>query len=120
MPAHIVQADDARQVEALAQQLERLAGPVALGWEEPPLGGPPGAAASVSSMQLLSGTWRLLYSSGFNGGSLGGRRPGPPAAVVPAALGSVYQVIDPQTVSFSVGSSDATGLLSMQKMQDSN
>ena len=32
----------------------------------------------------LQGRWRLVYSSGFaSTGSLGGRRPGPPAAVVP-------------------------------------
>lgn len=38
-------------------------------------------------------------SSGFNSGSLGGRRPGPPAALVPLVLGQVYQVIDCQAVS---------------------
>ena len=32
----------------------------------------------------LQGRWSLVYSSGFaSTGSLGGRRPGPPAAVVP-------------------------------------
>eukprot|EP00878_Enallax_costatus_P022275 GHUV01023620.1.p1 GENE.GHUV01023620.1~~GHUV01023620.1.p1 ORF type:complete len:178 (+),score=50.70 GHUV01023620.1:323-856(+) len=45
-------------------------------------------------MDRLAGTWRLIYSSGFNGGSLGGSRPGPPAALVPTVLGQVYQVID--------------------------
>ncbi|KAJ9514963.1 hypothetical protein QJQ45_002787 [Haematococcus lacustris] len=40
------------------------------------------------------GCWRLLYTSGFNTGSLGGQRPGPPAALVPVALGQIYQVID--------------------------
>jgi len=49
-------------------------------------------------MDKLAGTWRLIYSSGFNGGSLGGRRPGPPAALVPLVLGQVYQVINNQTV----------------------
>ncbi len=31
-------------------------------------------------------------------GSLGGRRPGPPAALFPTVLGQVYQRIDPDTV----------------------
>jgi hypothetical protein len=44
------------------------------------------------------GTWRLIYSSGFNSGSLGGSRPGPPAAFVPLILGQIYQVIDTQQV----------------------
>lgn len=38
-------------------------------------------------------------SSGFNSGSLGGRRPGPPAAFVPLTLGQVYQEIDLKVVS---------------------
>lgn len=34
--------------------------------------------------EKLQGQWRLVYSSGFaSTGSLGGTRPGPPAAVVP-------------------------------------
>jgi hypothetical protein len=45
-------------------------------------------------MPTFTGTWRLVYSSGFNTGSLGGRRPGPPAALVPTILGQVYQRID--------------------------
>ena len=32
-----------------------------------------------ATMQLLGGTWRLVYSSGFSTGSIGGNRPGPPA-----------------------------------------
>ena len=32
-----------------------------------------------ATMQLLGGTWRLIYSSGFSTGSIGGTRPGPPA-----------------------------------------
>ncbi len=38
---------------------------------------------------MLSGTWRLVYSSGFASGSLGGQRPGPPAALVPVTIGQV-------------------------------
>jgi hypothetical protein len=48
---------------------------------------------------LFPGTWRLIYSSGFNNGSLGGSRPGPPAAFVPLILGQVYQVINTREVS---------------------
>ena len=32
-----------------------------------------------ATMQLLGGTWRLIYSSGFSTGSIGGSRPGAPA-----------------------------------------
>ncbi len=32
-----------------------------------------------ATMQQLGGTWRLIYSSGFSSGSIGGSRPGPPA-----------------------------------------
>ena len=39
-------------------------------------------------MALLSGTWRLVYSSGFaSSGSLGGLRPGPQAALLPITIG---------------------------------
>lgn len=31
----------------------------------------------------FGGTWRLLYSSAFEGGNLGGSRPGPPASIGP-------------------------------------
>ena len=40
-------------------------------------------------MSLLSGTWRLVYSSAFASGSLGGFRPGPQAALVPVTIGQV-------------------------------
>ncbi len=45
------------------------------------------------TMALLDGRWRLLYSSGFSSGSLGGRRPGPSFAAGPFTLGQVYQDI---------------------------
>lgn len=44
-------------------------------------------------MALLDGRWRLLYSSGFASGSLGGRRPGPSFGSGPFTLGQVYQDI---------------------------
>ena len=31
-----------------------------------------------ATMQQLGGTWRLIYSSSFSTGSIGGSRPGPP------------------------------------------
>ena len=42
-----------------------------------------------SAMSLFSGTWRLVYSSAFASGSLGGFRPGPQAALVPVTIGQV-------------------------------
>lgn len=40
-------------------------------------------------MDMLYGTWRLVYSSAFSRGGLGGSRPGPPPALVPFKLGQV-------------------------------
>ena len=40
-------------------------------------------------MGLLSGTWRLVYSSAFASGSLGGLRLGPQAALIPVTIGQV-------------------------------
>jgi len=73
-------AREADEVDRLAVMLEEMGGGVDL--------------ANTESAAQLPGTWRLVYTSGFNGGSLGGRRPGPPAALVPTTLGQVYQVID--------------------------
>lgn len=42
-----------------------------------------------SGLAQLSGTWRLVYSSGFSSGSIGGRQPGPSASLLPARLGQV-------------------------------
>eukprot|EP00887_Chlorella_sp_A99_P001775 scaffold19.g1775.t1 len=82
-------ADEAERVEALCRELQELqGGPVMLSWEKT------GAAeAVVCGWWCLDGRWRLLYSSGFASGSLGGRRPGPQAALVPLQLGQVYQDI---------------------------
>ena len=45
------------------------------------------AAGGKPTMALLDGRWRLLYSSGFASGSLGGRRPGPSFGSGPFMLG---------------------------------
>ena len=86
-----MQAREAQEVDDLCSQLERLAGGIDLkpripgdidyanGTVDEPSGAP----------EKLAGMWRLVYTSGFNTGSLGGRRPGPPAALVPTTLGQV-------------------------------
>lgn len=51
------------------------------------------ADESLFDLSLFSGRWRLVYTSGFSSGSLGGERPGP-AFGSPVALGQVYQVVD--------------------------
>jgi hypothetical protein len=53
----------------------------------------PAADGGKPSMAQLDGRWRLLYSSGFTSGSLGGRRPGPSFASSPVTLGQVFQDI---------------------------
>lgn len=41
-------------------------------------------------LDLLQGRWRLVYSSAFASGSVGGQRPGPPIGrLVPLTLGQV-------------------------------
>ncbi|KAL4421139.1 hypothetical protein ABPG77_000774 [Micractinium sp. CCAP 211/92] len=79
-------ADQAERVEALVKRLEALGGPVSLSWERP-------AGDSKPGMALLDGRWRLLYSSGFTSGSLGGRRPGPAFGSSLVTLGQVFQDI---------------------------
>jgi len=71
---------DQRRVDDAATALERSAQP------SPQLN-----AAQVDD---LGGRWRLVYSSGFGSGSLGGRRPGPPPPA--AQFGQVFQDIDTQ------------------------
>lgn len=103
------QARAASDVDELCSMLEGLAGAVApltppatsvsAGSSENSSSSASDGSTSGSGQDLLAGVWRLVYSSGFNSGSLGGRRPGPPAALVPAALGQVYQRIEPRTVS---------------------
>lgn len=77
-------SDDVIRVDNLVAQLESLGGPVVLGLSDD---------SGRSGMDLLNGRWRLVYSSGFAGGSLGGARPGPPSALVPLTLGAIYQDI---------------------------
>lgn len=84
-------AREARDVDELVQSLEDVGGPVVLSWKA---GDGLGSGSAGAPMQLLGGCWRLIYSSAFNGGSLGGRRPGPPAPLAPGLPGQVYQVID--------------------------
>lgn len=49
-------------------------------------------------LDKLQGRWRLIFSSGFNSGSLGGRRPGPSINRLPLiSIGLVYQRIDVPT-----------------------
>jgi hypothetical protein len=42
-------------------------------------------------LELLQGRWRLVFTSGFATGSLGGERPGPSLGrLLPLTLGQVY------------------------------
>ncbi|KAH7617667.1 hypothetical protein Ndes2526B_g07531 [Nannochloris sp. 'desiccata'] len=81
--------DDVTKVENFVLQLENAGEPVVLDI--------PTSDSSTnkrkSCLKLLDGRWRLAYSSGFSGGNLGGRRPGPPASLAPVTLGAVYQDI---------------------------
>lgn len=87
-----LQLREAQEVDRLCRKLEDTAGPLTLKWSTSR------SSPDASTMDKLAGTWRLIYSSGFNGGSLGGSRPGPPAALVPTVLGQVYQVINADQV----------------------
>ena len=48
-----------------------------------------GGKGEKSPLSQFGGTWRLVYSSAFASGSLGGFRPGPQAALVPITIGQV-------------------------------
>lgn len=87
------------EVEALTRQLERT-------WHATDLqaGAVPPSISLLDSMigpcpvlqadpAPLAGKWRLVYSSAFGTGSLGGRYPGPPKAGLPFTLGQVFQRI---------------------------
>lgn len=82
-------SDDVTRVENLALQLENAGEPVVLDI----LTSNNSTNKRKSRLELLDGRWRLAYSSGFSGGNLGGRRPGPPASLAPVTLGAVYQDI---------------------------
>ncbi|GAQ81022.1 plastid-lipid associated protein PAP [Klebsormidium nitens] len=47
-----------------------------------------------SQLDKLNGKWRLVYTSSFSSGSLGGSRPGPPFVGSNLTLGQVFQRID--------------------------
>jgi hypothetical protein len=51
------------------------------------------AGPAAPTPAALDGRWRLLFSSAFASGSLGGARPGPPAGFGPFRLGAVQQDI---------------------------
>eukprot|EP00850_Spirogloea_muscicola_P019951 SM000203S06127 [mRNA] locus=s203:56327:57859:- [translate_table: standard] len=70
--------EQASKVGEAARRLEAAGEPVAL----------PG------DLGKLQGRWRLVYTSGFESGSLGGLRPGPSFVRLPFTLGQVYQRID--------------------------
>eukprot|EP00271_Cylindrocystis_brebissonii_P006217 TRINITY_DN18901_c0_g1_i1.p1 TRINITY_DN18901_c0_g1~~TRINITY_DN18901_c0_g1_i1.p1 ORF type:complete len:338 (-),score=18.28 TRINITY_DN18901_c0_g1_i1:555-1568(-) len=70
--------DEAVRVEDAAVALERAGNIVEL----------------PEMLPVAEGKWRLVYSSGFLTGSLGGERPGPPVGRLPLKLGQVYQRID--------------------------
>jgi hypothetical protein len=85
---------EARAVDALARRLERAAPAAAATEGDGGADDDPAAAASARRPPLAPGCWRLIWSSAFGGGSLGGSRPGPPAALTPFVLGGVFQVVD--------------------------
>lgn len=82
----------AMQVESAALALTEQSEPISLSWTPAS-----GEEEKPSGLAQLSGTWRLVYSSGFASGGLGGRQPGPPTSLLPGKLGQVYQVISPYT-----------------------
>ena len=46
-------------------------------------------------LERMQGLWKLVYSSGFLSGSLGGRRPGPEIGRTPIKLGEVSPLHSP-------------------------
>ncbi|GAB4819235.1 hypothetical protein N2152v2_006281 [Parachlorella kessleri] len=83
--------DQGELVGALCRRLEAEGGQVVLSWDQSYAGG---QQQHTPGNALLSGRWRLLYSSAFSTGSQGGFYPGPPFALSPFRLGQVYQDID--------------------------
>lgn len=73
-----LQVEQAGLVRRTAEQLEKVGGRVTLDWIA--------RGSSHATLDLLGGTWRLVYSSAFENGNLGGSRPGPPAGLVPFSL----------------------------------
>ena len=62
----------------VSRRMEDVAGEPYLTWKA--------AGKARASMEELSGVWRLVYSSAFLTGNLGGSRPGPPSGLLPIAL----------------------------------
>lgn len=62
-------------------------------------------------LKLMQGLWKLVYSSGFQSGSLGGRRPGPEIGRTPIKLGEVWSMLTPLHCPFICGSGvDISGM----------
>ncbi|KAK4266174.1 hypothetical protein QN277_027134 [Acacia crassicarpa] len=71
--------DDLRKADDAAKELEGVGGLVDL----------------TVDLDKLQGRWKLIYSSAFSSGTLGGSRPGPPTGrLLPITLGQVFQRID--------------------------
>lgn len=90
-------ATDVARVEAAALKLQQLAG--AFHFSCQPYDS--GDASRVVESSFMTSRWKLMYSSAFSGGSLGGERPGPlvVGAPVPFPLNvkAIYQDIDYDT-----------------------
>ncbi|KAK9815485.1 hypothetical protein WJX72_004499 [[Myrmecia] bisecta] len=80
----------ANMVEDAVSALVSASEPVSLAWTAQ-------EGQAQSTLAQLNGTWRLLYSSAFTTGSLGGKQPGPSVVGSPFALGQVYQAISAYT-----------------------
>lgn len=66
--------DDLRKADAIAKDIEGVAGQVDLSID----------------IDKLQGRWKLIYSSAFSSRTLGGNRPGPPTGrLLPISLGQV-------------------------------
>ena len=48
----------------------------------------------VVDSSFLTSRWRLIFSSAFSGGSLGGERPGPSIGALPLEVRGIFQTID--------------------------
>lgn len=92
----VLQAVEALEAEASLRSFQ----------EGPPLPGTPSSSTSSSSsdegpygLEAMQGLWRLVFSSGFAAGSLGGLRPGPPTGRLPILVGQVSPSSLPETLS---------------------
>lgn len=67
--------EDLKIVESIAEKLESAGEPVDL----------------TCNIDMIQGRWKLIYSSAFSSGTLGGSRPGPPTGrLLPITLGKVF------------------------------